>query len=110
MTFDELSILIERNNFKSKVDFTIAIKLFDAENDWPEESITINEFINKIEMEIGDDIFYQNLVSKLDSYNSINNAWKVESLMSVKDIIELDVTRNFKSIINEFIENNKIEL
>ncbi len=52
-------------------------------------------------------IFYQNLVSKLDSYNSINNAWKVESLMSVKDIIELDVTRNFKSIINEFIENNK---
>lgn len=55
-------------------------------------------------------IFYQNLVSKLDSYNSINNAWKVESLMSVKDILELDVTRNFKSIINEFIENNKIEL
>jgi len=30
--------------------------------------------------------------------------------MSVKDILELDVTRNFKSIINEFIENNKIEL
>ena len=106
MTFDELLILIERNYFKSKVDFTIAIKLFDAENDWPEESITINEFINKVEMEIGDDIFYQNLVSKLDSYNSINNAWKVESLMSVKDILELDVTRNFKSIINEFIENN----
>lgn len=61
-------------------------------------------------MEIGDDIFYQNLVFKLDSYNSINNAWKIESLMSVKDILELDVTRNFKSIINEFIENNKIEL
>ena len=110
MTFDELSILIDRNNFRSKVDFNIAIKLFDAENDWPEESITINEFINKVEMEIGDDIFYQNLVSKLDSYNSINNAWKIESLMSLKDILELDVTRNFKSIINEFIENNKIEL
>ncbi|WP_291091244.1 hypothetical protein [Empedobacter sp. UBA7494] len=77
MTFDELLILIERNNFKSKVDFTIAIKLFDAENDWSEESITINEFINNIEMEIGNDIFYKNLVSKLDSYNSINNAWKV---------------------------------
>ena len=30
MTFDELSILIERNIFKSKTDFTIAIKLFDA--------------------------------------------------------------------------------
>ena len=42
MTFDELLILIERNYFKSKVDFTIAIKLLDAENDWPEESITIN--------------------------------------------------------------------
>ena len=63
MTFDELLILIERNNFKSKVDFTIAIKLFDAENDWPVESITINDFVNKVEMEIGDDIFYQNLVS-----------------------------------------------
>ncbi|MDH2205622.1 MULTISPECIES: hypothetical protein [Empedobacter] len=110
MTFDELLILIERNNFKSKVDFTIAIKLFDAENDWPEESITINEFINKLEMEIGDDIFYQNLVSKLDSYNSINDAWKIESLMSVKNILEFDVTRNLKSIINEFVENNKIEL
>ena len=33
MTFEELLILVERNNFMSKVDFTIAIKLFDAEND-----------------------------------------------------------------------------
>lgn len=26
--------------------------------------------------------------------------------MSIKDILELDITRNLKSIINEFIENN----
>ncbi len=110
MTFDELSILIDRNNFRSKVDFNIAIKLFDAENDWLVESITISDFMDKLEIELGSDIFYQNLVSKLDTYNFINNAWKTESLMSIKDILELDVTRNLKSIINEFIENNKIEL
>ena len=110
MTFDELSILIDRNNFRSKVDFTIAIKLFDAENDWLVESITISDFMDKLEIELGSDIFYQNLVSKLDTYNFINNAWKTESLMSIKDILELDVTRNLKSIINVFIENNKIQL
>lgn len=107
MTFEELLILIERNNFKSKVDFTIAIKLFDAENDWPVESITINDFINKVEMEIGDNIFHQNLVSKLDSYNSINNAWKVESLMSIKDILELDINKSLKIIVEDFIKNHE---
>lgn len=106
MTFEKLSSLIEQNNFTTKTDFIVAVKLLDAENDWPEPSVTVNEFILKLEQEIGNEIFYQTLVSKLETYHVRNDAWKIESLSSIQEIIELDIQRDLKKIVNEFIQNN----
>lgn len=108
MTFEELSFLIEQNNFQKRNDFIVAVKLFDAENDWPDASEKLEEFIDKLENEIGNDIFYHNLISKLETYSFKKDAWKIESLMSVKEIMELDITKSLKTIIEEFVENNEL--
>ncbi|HJD85971.1 MAG TPA: hypothetical protein K8W08_00730 [Empedobacter falsenii] len=107
MTFEDLFNLIERNNFKSKNDFIVAVKLFDAENDWPEPSTTLEEFIGKLEYEIGEEIFYHRLISKLETYSLTNDAWKIESLMSIKDIVDLDLNKSLRTIVNEFVANNE---
>lgn len=107
MTFEELSFLIEQNNFQTKYDFIVAVKLFDAENDWPDASEKLEEFIEKLENEIGNHIFYHNLISKLETYSFKRDAWKIESLMSVKEIMELSINKSLKTIVEEFINNNK---
>ncbi len=107
MTFEQLSTLINQNNFNSKTDFIIAVKLFDAENDWPEPSTSLSEFILKLENEIGDSIVLHNLLHTIDSYDIAQNSWKIESLTALKEILEIDLQQDLKTIVQSFEERNR---
>lgn len=100
-TFTEL-IEIDLNKRSSEFARVISL-LLDAERDWRTSSVTVKEFIEKIEQFVGDSITKKSTIRSLDKLqpDNLNAAWEVESLDSLLEILKSYPNKNIRSVFNE---------
>jgi hypothetical protein len=107
MSIEELHVRLEGNVFTN--DDAIKVKLLlEAINDWPDPADTLNEYLEKLQIEFGcNDITY-NVIDKLSSkLNPATHAWKMESCGTVRLMMQQSNYKSLNEIIS-YLENYKV--
>jgi len=82
-TTEELSDLLESEELSDQKRRTIEL-LIEAMNDWPEDVIFLEEFLEAVEKRTGGVIHLSNTEKVLKKITLPNEAWIGESLTSIK--------------------------
>jgi len=104
-TTEELSDLLESEELSDQKRRTIEL-LIEAMNDWPEDVIFLEEFLEAVEKRTGGVIHLSNTEKVLKKITLPNEAWIGESLTSIKEIILLNDKLDLRQIIGA-LWNNK---
>src|SRR5271165_4310738 len=106
MSIEELHFKLSNNNFNN-YDIIKVELLLEAINDWPDPIDSLNDFLEKLKINVrNDDVTYSILREASSKLNPKTEAWKMESYST---LIELMHVCDYKSL-NEivfYLENYK---
>jgi len=72
-----------------------ALALIEAMKDWPSSTPAIEDFVNEVKNDVGEQV----LKEKLESWYTINEAWKMESSSSIIKMLDCFPYKSFDEII-----------
>jgi hypothetical protein len=75
--------------------------LLEALNDWPQNPSSLDDFLLAVENQIRGEVTLSNVQKALNKLDLSTEAWIGESLMSLKEIMDLHSGRPLREILNE---------
>lgn len=92
MTLEKLDNLLENDLIKNRKDKLIALKIIEAERDWPKSILKLGAFIENLEIKIDGKTSQENLknyLNKNKTKTSNHSAWINESIHTLLEIFDL---------------------
>ena len=94
-----------KEEFDKISDTKLALQLDllkDAINDWPTDLSTVEDFVQEVRAYLGCSILTKDVIDHKLSNFSLIEAWQIESLTSVLELMNIDQNDSVENCLSEF--------
>lgn len=92
------------DNFSDPVIERLICLLREAINDWPTQVTTVEEYIRDVKLFLsGQGITIDAIERKLSNV-SLNEAWQIESLTSLLELLKISKHETFESVLEAIVQ------